>query len=250
MTKQKHFYLLRGLIREKGHWGAFLDELKRSYPEALITTIDIPGAGEYFQTDSPLTIHGMVEMMRKDYLNKKTENEEPYLIAISLGGMISLEWLRHHPNDFTKAIFINTSFGGISPVFDRLLPSALGYLVKVPFLKGRAKEAHILKLVSNNKDVFDSTLDLWDLVAQKRPVSIKNTLRQLTAAARFSARDFVPKLPVLILACPEDRMVSVRCSREIAKRWNLPIKEHPTAGHDLTADDPQWVCEEIKEFIP
>lgn len=249
MTKQKHFYLLRGLIREKGHWGQFLNDLRGTYPEALITAIDIPGAGEYFQNNSPLSIREMVEIMRQDFLKQKTDSEESYLVAISLGGMISLEWLRHYPEDFSKAVFMNTSFGGISPVFDRLLPSALAYLFKVPLLKGRQKEGHILKLVSNHQDIFDSTLDLWEEIQQKRPVSLKNTLRQLAAAACFSAKDFTPKLPILLLGSTADRMVSIKCSREISKRWNLPLKEHPTAGHDITADAPQWVCKEIQDFI-
>lgn len=250
MTKQKHFYLIRGLIREKGHWGAFLDELHHAYPKARITAIDIPGAGDYFQEESPLSITRMVELMRQDYLRSKNENEEAYLIAISLGGMISLEWLRHHPDDFKQAVFINTSFGGISPVHQRLLPGALCYLFKVPLLKGREKEAHILKLVSNHQEVFNSTLDLWDEIQQKRPVSIKNTIRQLLAAARFNGRNFTPPLPILLLGSTSDRMVSINCSRAIQERWNLPLKEHPTAGHDLTADDPAWVKNQILEFIP
>lgn len=249
MTKQKHFYLIRGLIREKGHWGPFLDELKVAYPDAKITAIDIPGAGEYFQNDSPLSIKEMVESMRKDYLKTKSENEEAYLIAISLGGMISLEWLRHHPEDFKRAVFINTSFGGISPVFHRLRPSALLYLLKVPFLKGREKEGHILKLVSNHNDVYDTALDLWEGIQKKRPVSTKNTIRQLLAAACFSGKDFTPPLPILLLGSTTDRMVKIDCSRAIQKKWNLTLKEHPTAGHDLTVDDPAWARLAIQEFI-
>src|SRR5690606_41149258 len=97
MTKQKHFYLLRGLIREKGHWGHFLRELKNICPNAIITPIDIPGAGEYYTTPSPLSIKGMVEHMRRDYLKARTENESSHLIAISLRGMISVEWMTNYP---------------------------------------------------------------------------------------------------------------------------------------------------------
>jgi len=248
MTKQKHFYLLRGLIREKGHWGHFLTELKSIFPDALITAIDIPGAGEYYTTPSPLSIKGMVEHMRQDYLKARKENENSHLIAISLGGMISVEWMKNYPQDFEQATLINTSFGGISPLFHRLMPSALAFLLKVPTLKGRAKESRILKLVSNHADVFDETLDMWEEIQKRNPVSLKNTLRQLTAGARFTVGEFKPTIPIQILGSVKDRMVSIECSRAIAKKWSLKMEEHPSGGHDLTVDDPKWVATKIKEF--
>jgi pimeloyl-[acyl-carrier protein] methyl ester esterase len=52
-----------------------------------------------------------------------------------------------------------------------------------------------------------------------------------------------------VLASPQDRMVSVNCSRAIAEKWQAPIVEHPTAGHDLSADDPKWLVSEISKFV-
>lgn len=250
MTKQKHFYLIRGLIREKAHWGNFLSFLQEEHPGARLTTIDIPGAGVYWKEPSPSSIRGMVEQMRRDYLAARTEGEDARLVAISLGGMIGVEWMKHHPTDFTKATFINTSFGGISPVYQRLMPPAFLYLLKVPILKGREKEGHILKLVSNHEDKFHTTLDLWDDIQKERPVSLRNTLTQLLAGAGFRIGNFTPPVPVTILASTNDRMVSVECSRAIARKWKLPIAEHPTGGHDLTVDDPKWVAEKIRELCP
>lgn len=249
MTKQKHFYLIRGLIREKGHWGSFLVHLKETFPEALITTIDIPGAGDYFTFPSPLSIRGMVEQMRQDYLKYKTEHEDSHLVAISLGGMISVEWLKHYPKDFDRATLINTSFGGISPLHHRLMPEAFLFLLKVPVLNGRPKESRILELVTNHKEIFNDTLDMWEGIQKERPVSLLNTFRQLFAGASFKIGNFVPPIPVQLLASTEDRMVSIKCSRAIAKKWNLSLVEHPTAGHDLTVDDPKWVALQIKNSI-
>ena len=239
MTKQKHFYLIRGLIREKGHWGPFIDHLKGQFSKAQVTTIDIPGAGDYHKASSPLSIRGMVEGMRQDYLKAKTQNENSHLVAISLGGMIAVEWMKAYPGDFDEATLINTSFGGISPLFHRLLPSAFLFLLKVPVLKGRKKESRILELVTNHKHIFNETLDMWEMIGKERPVSLENTFRQLIAGACFN-----------LLAATNDRMVSVHCSRAIARKWNLRLEEHPTAGHDLTVDDPEWVAKKIKEHVP
>lgn len=245
---QKHFYLIRGLIREKAHWGNFTDHLKKCFPDALVTTLDIPGAGVYFESPSPLSIKKMVEEMRRDYLRAKVKNEESILVAISLGGMIAVEWLKANPQDFVRATLINTSFGGISPVYQRLKPTAFKHLLKVFALKGREKEAHILDLVTNNRSVYNETLDLWESIQKLRPVSVPNTLRQLIAGATFRIGEFHPSIPLQILASTQDRMVNVECSRTIARKWKLPIREHPTGGHDLTVDDPEWVALRIKDF--
>jgi alpha-beta hydrolase superfamily lysophospholipase len=249
MTKQKHFYLIRGLIREQGHWGNFVDHLKSTFPDALITMIEIPGAGIYFEDSSPPSVRGIVKRMRQDYLKAKMADEDSHLIAISLGGMISVEWMRTFPHDFHRATLINTSLGGVSPIFERIIPSALVYLLKVPFLRGRQKESHILKLVSNHEDAFVKTLDLWEQIQEKHPVSLDNTLRQLFAGALFTGKNFTPPIPVSILASTKDRMVNVKCSRAIAQKWNVPITEHPTGGHDLSVDDPSWIAQEIKKSI-
>jgi pimeloyl-[acyl-carrier protein] methyl ester esterase len=249
MTKQKHFFLFRGLIRESKHWGDFPDQLLAKNPGAKTTKIDIPGAGEHYKTPSPLSIKKMVEIMRQRYLEARGENEDCILVAISLGGMIAAQWMKSYPEDFDRAILINTSYGGISKTFDRLKPSALLYLFKVPTLKGRAKEAHILRLVSNHKNVFDQTLNLWEEIQKERPVSLANTIRQIAAGGTFRIGNFKPQIPILILAATQDRMVSVNCSRAIADKWQVPIMEHPTAGHDLTADDPHWTIDKVTSFV-
>lgn len=249
MNKQKHFYLIRGLVREHLHWHDFPELLLGLYPNAKITMIDIPGAGEYLSVTTPLSVKGMVEIMHRKYLANHTEGEESILVAVSLGGMIGCAWMKEHPEDFHKAVFINTSFGGYSPVYHRMRPSAFIYLSRVVLLSGREKEAHVLKLVSNNKARFDKTLDHWDMVHQKRPIAGATTVRQLLAAVAFSVGPFSPSIPVYLIGSTHDRMVNIKCSRIIAKKWNAPLVEHPQGGHDLTSDYPEWVAEEISKFI-
>jgi len=75
MTEQKHFFLFRGLIREAKHWGDFPELLLKDHPDCRVSTIDIPGAGVYFRSPSPLSIRKMVEEMRRVYLEQKNEQE-------------------------------------------------------------------------------------------------------------------------------------------------------------------------------
>lgn len=249
MTKQKHFYLIRGLIRESRHWGNFSDFLKAEFPDCLITYIEIPGAGSLFKENSPLSVNAMVKTMREEYLKNKTKDEEAVLVAISLGGMIACEWVKNYPEDFHSMALINTSFGDVSPLFHRLKFDAIKYLLKVPLLKGKQKEEWILKLVKNHTHDFEEVLDLWAQIQTDRPVAAKNALRQLFAAATFRLGNFRPAIPVVILGSTNDRMVSVECSRAISKKWNVPLYEHPTGGHDLSADDSKWISEKIKESL-
>jgi pimeloyl-[acyl-carrier protein] methyl ester esterase len=249
MNKQKHFYLIKGLIREAEHWGDFPKILKEQFPEAKISFIDIPGAGEFVTHKTPLSVPKITKFMRQKFLLLKNDNEESIILAISLGAMIATCWMKNFKHDFQKAVLINTSFGDYSPFYHRLKPKALFYLSKVPLLTGRSKEERIIKLVSNNSLHFDKTIQLWEKIAKERPVSLENTMRQLLAASVFRVGKFKPHIPVLLLGSTNDRMVSIKCSREIAEKWSVPLHEHPEGGHHLTSDDPLWVSQQIKNWI-
>jgi len=45
INKREHWVLLRGLMREQRHWGAFPATLARALPGAAILTPDLPGNG-------------------------------------------------------------------------------------------------------------------------------------------------------------------------------------------------------------
>ena len=55
-------------------------------------------------------------------------------------------------------------------------------------------------------------------------------------------------MPALFLAGTTDRLVDVECSRALARRFVAPLVEHPTAGHDLTSDEPGWVAEQVARW--
>jgi len=86
-------------------------------------------------------------------------------------------------------------------------------------------------------------------VAEAHPVAAANALRQLLAAARFMPPRSKPPIPTLVLSGLGDRLVNPRCSQAIAQAWNLPLETHPTAGHDLTLDEPEWVIEKLRAHI-
>jgi hypothetical protein len=46
-----------------------------------------------------------------------------------------------------------------------------------------------------------------------------------------------------------DQMVNPECSQQLAEHWNLPLYTHPSAGHDVFIDDPQWVLQIVQEGL-
>ncbi|WP_420538500.1 alpha/beta fold hydrolase [Marinobacter subterrani] len=54
-----------------------------------------------------------------------------------------------------------------------------------------------------------------------------------------------PKSLTLLLASRADRLVSSRCSSQLARLWGCDLVEHPWAGHDLPPDDPDWVLAQL-----
>ena len=72
--------------------------------------------------------------------------------------------------------------------------------------------------------------------------------RQLLAAARFHPPKEKLALPILLLNGASDQLVSPHCSRALADAWGLELRAHPTAGHDLTLDEPEWVLEQLRSW--
>jgi alpha-beta hydrolase superfamily lysophospholipase len=252
--KTCNLFLLRGLIRESEHWGDFLETLQAKAPHANLFTLDIPGCGIYNHKPSPPSIPKIVDHLRQDYQNilKNTDYKDlpNHIAAISLGGMLTVEWVTKNPHDFKKAIVINSSLKGFSPLFKRMLPKNVPKLFDIASTKNiEEKEEKILRLVSNNKSTFDKTLALWIKIQKKKPVSTYNAARQIWAAISYDPPMSKPKTPILILNSAKDRLVDPDCSVAIADKWNLPIHTHPEAGHDLSGDAPEWLADEISKFI-
>ncbi|MGB1477517.1 MAG: alpha/beta fold hydrolase, partial [Marinobacter salsuginis] len=54
----------------------------------------------------------------------------------------------------------------------------------------------------------------------------------------------------LLLASRGDRIVHWRCSAALEERWQWTMKLHPDAGHDLPLDDPEWIIQQLRNWLP
>jgi len=240
--------LLRGLTREAGHWGPLPALLAERLPGTRILTLDLPGAGERHAMRSPTSIRATMGDCRAQL--QALGVTRCHLLAMSLGAMVAVEWAHRHPQEVASAVLVNTSLRPFSAWHQRLRPRHYPALLGVlwPWRDAHAREAVVLRLTSRRR--FTSAqkmavVDAWVALRERHPVSTTNALRQLLAAARYRAPTQAPGVPLLVVVGAGDGLVEPACSHRFALAWQLPIRTHPSAGHDLALDDPAWLAEEV-----
>ena len=247
MNPNNTWIFLRGLARESRHWGSFLAAFQQALPGSQVITLDLPGNGPLNQQRSPLSMVAMVAHCRAELVLQ--DIKPPYqVLAMSLGGMVSVAWAQTYPQEIAAQVLINTSMRPFSPFYQRLRPQNYLHFLKLLLSSASPEtwERTILEITSNRS--IDDVLPAWLALRKTHPVASTNVLRQLMAAARFSAAQQAPNMPTLVLASLQDRLVAVACSQTLAQRWACPLRLHSSAGHDLTLDDGPWVALQVSHW--
>ena len=241
---------LRGLTRESRHWGPFAETFRSEVPAAQVFTPELPGNGTLNAETSPLHVEEMAESVRSRLLAQGIR--PPYhLLAMSLGAMAAVAWADRHPDEIHGAVLINTSLRPFSPFYRRLRPGSYIRLLKLA-LPGACEhdwESTILDLTSRQSGYPAEVLKKWVAYRHEYPVSPRNALRQLFAAARYRAPSARPVPLMLILTSRHDALVDHSCSHQLARLWDTAFAEHPTAGHDLPLDDGLWVARQVGQWL-
>jgi len=244
----QNWILLRGLLRESGHWGAFVPRLQTALPHARVVALDAPGCGQLYAQRSPTCMADLVLALRAQLAAQGVV--PPYhLLAMSMGAMVAAHWSQRYPHEVAAQVWINTSMRPFSTPLQRLRPHNYARLLRLlrPGTRGLDWESTIWQLTSHLSDA--GVVADWLALRRVHPVSRANMLRQLWAAARFCADSTAPACPTLLLASTQDALVDVACSRAITAAWQLPLHEHPRAGHDLPLDDGRWVVVQLQRWL-
>jgi len=252
-----YWFFIRGLMREAAHWEDFPKTFESAFPGTKVVLIDLPGNGQHWNSKSPLTVSEMANSIRLEvrrHLEPETrklgKNPKCFVLAISLGGMVALEWLQRFPEEVSGGVFINISLSGVNPFYQRLKPKAWMPLLDIAFTRDiKNRERKVLDLTTSHFPAKESSLLKRVEAYQKHPSTKLNFVRQLIAASRFRPKLTQIKPPVLLLNSLGDRLVDSDCSSVIQTRWNLELKTHPTANHDLPLEDPQWVISQVREWL-
>ena len=246
--------LLRGLVRESRHWETLPALLKEHRPGARVVTPDLPGNGRHWALRSPDSVADMVESLRAQ-LSEQGVPPPWHVMALSLGGMMAVEWLSRYPDELASVTVINSSAAGFNSFWQRVRPTAWWPVLRLALLRGDslARETLILKLTSNMIGSAERTrlARCWAGYADERPVSPANAFRQLRAGWRFRApRQLPPGVPLLLINGAGDRMVNPICSVTLAAAWHCALRVHPHAGHDLPIDAPRWLVGTLNDWLP
>jgi pimeloyl-ACP methyl ester carboxylesterase len=172
-----NWLLLRGLMREQRHWEGFPARLQRCFPDARVILADLPGFGREYHKSSPSRIPDITDWLREHWQAERSRGPLK-LLALSLGGMVALDWARRYPAEVSAVVLINSSLAGISPFYHRLRPSVYWPLLKWCLWQRDPlrQEATILQLTSQ---YFADDLDImtrWAAYARECPPSRRNTL--------------------------------------------------------------------------
>lgn len=245
MQQPKNWILLRGLARGSGHWGSFVERMRKRFPQDSFELIDLPGNGARNKENSPLKISDYVKDLRahSDFVK---QGQSFNVLALSLGAMITVEWMREFPHEIRKAYLVCTSSSGFSPIYHRFLP--VNYLKTIQLAMAQGDETEyekrVLEMVTNSHDRRQSEGLGLMAYTKLHPMHFQNIVRQLLAASRYHFPKEAPG-DVRLIGSYGDRLVSPKCTLKIAETWGLKPIMHSWSGHDIGIDDPDWLIEQL-----
>lgn len=239
--------LLRGLTRGCNHWADFPKQLKQAFPDVKLAFIDLAGNGLRTSENSPLTIQDALQDIR-DQIKQQGISYPVDILALSLGGMITLQWLNDFPEEINKAIVINSSHAGLSKTSERMQPLTIGKLSIGTLLPASIREKIIYSVTSNNL-VKNNVINQWITEAEEHPVSRLNFIRQVFIARSFKTHLHINKGQLLLLTSSSDRLVNTASSKALADNTLANLEIHQTAGHEISLDDPNWVIKHMVSFL-
>lgn len=242
---------LRGLVREARHWGRFPEQFCQTLygaDSAAPIFLDLPGMGTEANRPVPPDVSGFVDDLRRRFQDLPVGEEPVGLFAVSLGGMVALNWLSRFPQDFSRAVIVNTSAGDLSAPFERFHPRTYPRILKAILSSGKEREMAILSFTSNNVELNHEEIAVRHAAyAREIPAKIPVLFRQIRAGMSSRTPERI-EVPTLFLASREDRLVDWTCSKRIAERLGAPLQVHGTAGHDLPLDEPDWTIGCVRSF--
>lgn len=256
--------LLRGLTREAGHWGDLPDRFRAVFPDDEVTAVDLPGCGTRWRERAPASVGATLEAVRSVVAGSAEsgvsagsalQGRPVSLFALSLGGMVAHQWLRQYPDEVACAVLVNTSVGGISSSWRRMRPQAARAVLAALLTDDVwQRETRIYGLTSGRPERRDDVVARWCALYHDHPVSRITALRQLLAAARYrvsppNGAAPPPAPPTLLLVSARDGIVDPSCSYALARSLGAELREHPSAGHDLPLDDPEWVLSAVAGWL-
>jgi 3-oxoadipate enol-lactonase len=239
--------ILRGLGRSTRHWMGFEKKVAESFQ-----TICIDARGTGRSTARPswnLTIASMADdvALVLDHLGIPRTS----IFGVSLGGMVAMAFGGRHQHRTHRLVVANSSVANRRAL--RLTPAALRALVQGAASPTRRHEllARVLTTPGKKDLEIQKLAKAWEKIEAQEGTPVMTVLKQLGAAARFTAAELKAlNVPTLIMVGRDDQFVPTINSTII--RESIPGCEYVEidgAGHELTLDKTDEVLAAIKAFV-
>ena len=207
--------------------------------------LDLPGVGTARDRAAPVTVEAMVDDLAPRFAAAAGSDGGPWgILGVSLGGMVALSWSHRDPEAFRSAIIVNSSAGDLSSPTQRLRPANLPTLLRAARANPVKRELLVLGMNTSHHGGNLALAEEWAGYRREFPVGTNVLARQVLAGLRFRSPPALGT-ETLFVSGAGDRFVDPRCTQQLALRYDAPHVQHPTAGHDLPLDDPDWLLRQM-----
>lgn len=218
--------------------------------EYRVTAVDLLGFGlsdkpETFKYDLDSQCDILLELL------KKLDIKKTIIVGSSMGGSIALRLAQLKPDIFHKVVAISPAADPRITFFDLNRLSFLSPVVK-PLVTERFIKQIMKRVYSDRKNINDETIQIYT----EPYINNKNAIDSFTKSfvllrdPRVFEQLEAMEVPVLLVWGQRDRIIPVKFAKKIHSRIpNSLLEIHPTAGHHVQEDDPDWLISKMMEFL-
>lgn len=241
--------LLRGLGRWSDHWLGFDQRLAN----AGYRVISVDNRGFGASNEAKLPPGGDIQDLAEDVASivSMEAPEGALVIGVSLGGMIALALASTRPQLVRGLMIINSSVAAakLKRISGRALTAVVSAIMG--FKTGYSKIATVLLSAGASDAQIQQLAQQWSDIDSKMKPDPWRILWQLKVARRFHGLSELMTLrcPVTVVRSAGDLFVDPANSDFIHRQIKgSNLVSHPTAGHELAFEDPDWLTTVIRKF--
>ena len=246
--------LLHGIAANIYCWRYMIPLLEKKY---RVWAVDIKGFG---LSDKPRKSSYNLEAQSGLLLKflERHQIENLAIVGNSMGGAIGAGMAIRDPHRISKLILINSAHDSrifnFLPAGFKVMRRAVGPAVPLikPFVNKEFVRKYMKALYSDKYKISDADVSAYlapyvqDLAGYFAFLAAVDSMLDdaLTLNLKKSG------VPVLILWGESDKLVNIRWGKELHRMIpGSQFQSHPTAGHHLQEEEPQWAADRIAEFV-
>jgi len=248
--KGEPLVLIYGYAGHSGLWFRQISALSKKYQ---VIAFDNRGVGRSEKPDAPYTmammagdVAGLLDVIGVD---------TAHIFGISMGGMIAQHFALSHPQRVISLILGCTTCGGVHSILAK--PEALAAFFDFERMKKMTLEEVVRQLIPFlfSQEFIEKNPDIVEERVAKSleyPTPMHGVTRQAGAIMGQNTYELLPeiKLPTLVIAGDNDRLIPVENSRLLASR--IPKAELVIikgAGHEFFIEDAEEANKIVLGFL-